>query len=375
MMKTPLHERQIITERELPSLLLDNFEKQATNPKDKAFALYGCLKAIGIIPPDPNYAKSTGVVYREMAKAIMTHCKNLDLLFLASGVHSIPDLPSWVPNWTRRRHGAEHFTYGEYFFKLPVTQDSIGSFHFSEDGSRLVARGVIVDSIALCEGPAPEDTSDDSIKHLFSSVCTLRRWLLTLEKAKILDVYVDGTNVFGAFIDTVFPTVGEDELKEILNPARRRAVIQKWVEILMGTATCCSHDVFSKHTGEIFDAGTKEWSGKDEEFSMKRMLEAPEFIIMSHLIQHFDVAALHKYLAETALRFLFYITQNGYIGKGDIEIQTGDVVAVIPGFKYAVFLRPTHGGHLFVGLGMIQHEIGLDYWLSDESKLVDVTIL
>jgi hypothetical protein len=77
-------------------------EKEATDPKDKVFALYGLLQELDLDGPfqAPDYDKSLPQVYAETARACIMQDSNLWILLFASQIKRRGDVPSWVPDWS-----------------------------------------------------------------------------------------------------------------------------------------------------------------------------------------------------------------------------------------------------------------------------------
>ncbi len=74
--------------------------REATNPKDKVFDLYGLCSQLGVPMPHPDYAKSITQIYSEATKAIIQHDRKLDVLYMVNTPRRCKDLPSWVPDWS-----------------------------------------------------------------------------------------------------------------------------------------------------------------------------------------------------------------------------------------------------------------------------------
>jgi hypothetical protein len=76
---------------------------QATDPRDKVFALLGIAadtKALGL---HPDYRKSCEEVYTDFARTLIQN-GYIELLSLCEFPKQIPGLPSWVPDWSRESY-------------------------------------------------------------------------------------------------------------------------------------------------------------------------------------------------------------------------------------------------------------------------------
>jgi hypothetical protein len=88
------------------STMLKSFENcGATDPRDKIFALLGLLPEQGNRFEKPDYNKPVEKVYIETADTLIKQLKNLELLANAGLANagqtaSLPNIPSWVPDWT-----------------------------------------------------------------------------------------------------------------------------------------------------------------------------------------------------------------------------------------------------------------------------------
>ncbi len=65
------------TEAPITAILRALRERGATDPKDKAFAIHGVLRTLGVAPPDATYSKSVGSVYHELFLALLRWQPNL----------------------------------------------------------------------------------------------------------------------------------------------------------------------------------------------------------------------------------------------------------------------------------------------------------
>lgn len=91
----------------LLELLIKCRFRQASDPRDKVYALLGLLdghaSALGI---EPEYGLSTSQVYRLAAKKLLLHSDHLDLLGACVPTAN-RELPSWVPDWSVTASGPQ----------------------------------------------------------------------------------------------------------------------------------------------------------------------------------------------------------------------------------------------------------------------------
>ncbi len=125
---------------------------QATIQVDRVFALYGVFEKLGIPLQKPDYGKSVGEVYCEFTRTLITWHKSLDML-TAVTTPTLPDTPSWVPDWSTRYHR---------IFKgdSNAAKDSSTRYCFSDCGRKLQTSGTMVDTVIFCTKML-EEPSDD----------------------------------------------------------------------------------------------------------------------------------------------------------------------------------------------------------------------
>ena len=87
----------------LANLLYDYRLCQASDPRDKVFALVGIAREQGEAAYTLDYSKNVLEVYRDLASHLIIHERNPNVLTICALpiVGASLHLPSWVPDWSR----------------------------------------------------------------------------------------------------------------------------------------------------------------------------------------------------------------------------------------------------------------------------------
>jgi len=93
-------DRQAAHDLHIFKLLNLYFDREATVPQDKVYALYGLVTWQGESRIEPNYKLSTNKFYEDVTLYIINSTKSLHVL-IGDCVHHI-NLPSWVANWGQK---------------------------------------------------------------------------------------------------------------------------------------------------------------------------------------------------------------------------------------------------------------------------------
>lgn len=151
-------------------ILLRNFrEFSATDPRDKAFALYGMtnssLEDMGLTI---NYTAKPEDVYLEVAKGILKTCDTLDILSITRSHSALAEkLPSWVPDWSDQSKQLQ-----PYFAREEVSSKESPVTPFNATGAstlpvpvvsvtnRLTLRGFQLDTVKTLSTPIPNTSFD-----------------------------------------------------------------------------------------------------------------------------------------------------------------------------------------------------------------------
>ncbi|KAG5820000.1 hypothetical protein H9Q74_009148 [Fusarium xylarioides] len=126
--------RQIDDARGFLTLLEDTRNCNASDPRDKIFALLGLWKKL----VEPDYTLSPQAVYTGLASILITD-ENwkvvAQLLDMASHGRSMPGLPSWVPDWSQKSQRSYQRKWGSSFpFGSPPKSQSKDNVRFRVHG-------------------------------------------------------------------------------------------------------------------------------------------------------------------------------------------------------------------------------------------------
>lgn len=261
----------------LSDLLWNILDRDATDPRDKVFAVLGLVGKEYIDSlPDIDYSKSIEQVYQEASSFIIMKEKSLDLLLAASGLNDEGILPSWVPDWRRAAN--------EYRPALFINASLVRiQCCFMGAASALYLNG-----------------------HGYSASGRAEPQMSFRDNLNILHVHA-----------VIFDTV--TEVSAYCGSGLSAASI---IQCAQSTITK------SHHNGTLLPANIV--NGKE----LKRILAAGAFIDPNSLRTESQVI-------ENVMRlWRFFITSGGHFCIGPSKVQLGDVISIIAGCSFPIVLRP-----------------------------------
>ncbi|KAH0489768.1 hypothetical protein TgHK011_001267 [Trichoderma gracile] len=255
----------------LSDLLWNIWDRDATDPRDKVFAVLGLVgKASSDMLPHIDYSKSMEQVYREAASFIMTKEKSLDLLLAASGLHSQGTLPSWVPDWRRAANECRPALFinaslmriqcyfigsAEALYLNGHGYSASGQLEarmsFNQDLSLLCVHGLLLDAITETSADCGRSSSIDSIIRVAQSLMRKSYWSgSSPPKAPLSEQELKRILTAGSFID---PHSLRTESQVIENVMRlRRCFVTKGGHFCIGPSETQPSDVVSILAGCSF---------------------------------------------------------------------------------------------------------------------------
>lgn len=247
-----------------------------------------------------NYEKSVETVYTDFATSHSLSYQSLDIICFSRRGKSLADLPSWVPDWSNARDtiSANPFAFigfpdGEYIYRYNASLGIPSSFSFKNDV--LEADGMVIDAVQAV-GNAWELVIPPGVEFYV----TLQQWhhlALGARSQHANDTYVGAGTKHDAFIRTI--TADHDRV------GKRIRIGQGYFDPMV----CFAED--GSYSSQLYlDACRK-----------------PGF-------QNLERAV---YLSVTRRRF--FVTERGYFGLGNPELEVGDSLAILSGCSVPIALK------------------------------------
>jgi hypothetical protein len=327
--------------------------QDATNPKDKVYALYGLLTKLEIELPSPKYEDSHSLeaTYLEFAEAIIKWQGSLEILLEATGPWG--DAPSWVPNWSEQYMRLS-------FFKANATRvrtllEPRNSFQFSSDrrGLEIMGRevGVVVCKLEAINRSRPRFWQDvDPSKRVdlvfgapqerIDEISALYEWFVTAT-----EVYALGREEIAQFMDSNIHGLA------IYTAEEKR----KWFDLFF------IHYSRSSSGAEDGSAGLH-----------------PGHIVLDMLLQNDRLFSVHRgichFFARSMTCFILKAGQRFLLGIGPSSTQKKDRVVLLPTLRAPMVARVKEStGETrelqVVGATLVDNMMDGQFWPEDNSGL------
>ena len=148
--------------RQLAEMLRATYNLEATDPRDRIYALLGICWDEDDHDLEVQYGLSVGEVYTSYACAFLEKGEALWILYFSQGPDSDLDMPSWVPDW--RFSKSSIFSRLRFNFQHPYRADDGLPPHFRLSPSKkaLTAEGIEFDTIIVTTSAFDEIISQDA---------------------------------------------------------------------------------------------------------------------------------------------------------------------------------------------------------------------
>jgi hypothetical protein len=315
-------------------------DKNATDPKDKVYALYSLLSALNVsITGEIDYSRSLAkIYYRETVTAIRED-DSLDVFYNITGSDNIPGLPSWVPDWsdTTSPRCTNYRFYGAAGPSAPVAK-------LSNDGLRLTCYCRILGFVEkVAEKVMPRLGAVENFQ--FQNILpTVQNWatfcgpgfteqvgVLQRRKKYYDSEYFTLANFCEIFVRGSAPY--SDPWGEVEIPQHRLEKSDP------------------KHKKELDRMGLV-WApiatSVTTDILYQRLLDYPEFIVSEDIVTGISKAlegtpsarSYHRLVEVMSEGLVMFKTQTGFIGTALPNIQEKDEVALFAGLRMPFIVRP-----------------------------------
>ncbi|KAH6672179.1 heterokaryon incompatibility protein-domain-containing protein [Halenospora varia] len=300
----------------------------STDARDKIYALLGLATDGRSLVPVPDYNASFEIIIEKFMRSLILDIEDNNLLFLraASSKRSL-SLPSWIPdlvdvNWYFRETSLTNRWYNAGGAGTPVMK-------FPENNSVFEIRGQVFDTAdglatMAIDQPGQVVQSSRTI-NAYGSISKMRDaiWrslFCNIQKARTLDPL---PSKWGYCFSTLWSN-GSPVTPSWLLP-QQADTISSWLK--------------QNHIFTIAGQSLSFWAEGSSEVRKQNFLSRMLGSKDSKSVNEGDKDFFRE-LAENVSSKRLIITARGYIGMVHPWTEKGNVIAVIPGFKMTVVLRP-----------------------------------
>jgi hypothetical protein len=316
--------------------------KEATDPKDKIFSLFGVFQALKMAVPKPDYSKSVNEIYAEAAQAAILHDRSPDILDCVVLYGHLQDAPSWVPDW----NGKVMASIARQPFH--TAKDSSSSYHFSSDGSRLTLSGIRVDDITMRGDPVLYPGGcEAAIKKNLNVLETFKSIKEWYQYVQHLHPYRTGQSAEEAFFRTLILD-GAQSKGNTRDPERFRESFQQWFPLVMNCRI-----------------------KPDNETASNQALLDPE----KAMIQNNAAACFQCHVTFCLCGKAFFVTKTGYMGTSLEATKVGDTLVVFAGMKLPSVVRKEGNSYIFIGPAYVHAIMDGEAWEGRSASLEEFTII
>jgi hypothetical protein len=337
---------RLITERndcqkgeygDLVHLVVKHLGAQATNPRDKVYALAGIAGSLSKYGLEIDYTIGVDKVFEDITRSCLRKKSDLDILSFARGSKDDPETaPSWVLDWKydseKEPMPVYSFAWGSALMedgrRFYATKNSLSEISFGENEKLLGISGSLLDTVSHV-GLMMTSTQNSALRLSWTY------WSGLVEDFMCFSNWRDI-----CLIDDMYPSTDKTTLEVF------------W-------QTCCA---LVPDLDENMDQIRNEFNHLDafmETFRRRGTIKNQHSRSIYHVLL---LAKLFKQAITRDLTLLDFSvrvdastnrrlirTQNGYIGLAPQLVHQGDSIALMKGAKTPFILRPSGRSWEIVG--------------------------
>ncbi|KFZ17215.1 hypothetical protein V501_01849 [Pseudogymnoascus sp. VKM F-4519 (FW-2642)] len=347
------------------------------DPRDKMYALYGYLTALGITSlPPVDYNLPVAQVYLDFTKTAMLHDQSIDLLYRIGCKRVVQGLPSWCPDWST-------YTVGNWPIRHEHSRAAKNSnirFVFAEE-RELHLPAIVIDTVkrrpnSSIPPEVPIEVNLTRDVYLPNMIQRVQTWLDWIDLASRLPAYPTGQEdceeaLFKTLIQNgYFGSLPHHKLSD--------QVLEEypiWFNLLQAYRPNRDHkEIFIgaiDHAVEMALYRPEVWKVY---FSNNQdplpVINTPEWRIMI-AVNNGGAQNIHYWIYQMTTAKTIFITEEGYIGIGSDLIQEGDKVILIPGFNVPMIVRECEdGSHHLVAPAYVHGVMDGEKWPDNEADVL-----
>jgi hypothetical protein len=305
--------------------------RSATDPKDKAYAMYGILKGLGSSLSNPDYSKSVLQIYLGFFLDLLNWGQSLNLI-LDSGLPGLQNAPYWLPDWSAIAE--EDWLDPRYVYKQTNTTATLASISFwSLSGETVLnVSSFLQDKIIFCSAELDQHDNTSRQSQLRNFSIFLRIFDAIRLHARLLGINDTISNAVYEVLHARASSHIEPDLRQDFN---------EWFQIMMMSISSGNKSI-------------------DEQAS----------ICLDEMTKNIRPMSYHiSRCTALAKRRILFITSNGYIGTGSHNLALGDQVALISGIAMPViFGGDQNGKYQLVGPSFVYGLMKGENWRGDASQ-------
>lgn len=336
--------------RNLLHILIRGRRFMSKDPRDKVYALLGIagdsFREDALLRPEYGDRTATET-YTLAALHILQNSNDLLLLCNAEGsdFQSIPNLPSWVPDWSCTKTIGLGITGYERF---AAAAELPRSLNIDRQRRRLSLKGVCLDKIFLA-GESKEEVKGGS---------QFPKWLHILNTMPLL--YHTGQNRSEVFWRTLITDTGGYPPTHPAPDSYGVAYVS-WVTTKLLAHTDPDIHPSQKYLQTLFQHPT-------DKAPLSPPLSPDKASSFDEGWEEYDTTFRYN----THLRL--FSTSKNYLGVGSTSLATGDSIWIIPGCRVPLILRDVGEGVFIVVGGAYVHGFMAGEGLRDAPAFKDITL-
>jgi hypothetical protein len=340
---------EVAAEWQVMTELMEARQCEATDPRDKVYALIPLLSKSGIAMNIlPNYSHSAAQVFTDVATYLITVI-GLEVLCAVRGQSSLPGLPSWVPDWGIRsqrptlglfqskRYWSKNHRYGAGGqFEIPSGNDSKTASPFTID--RIDQAGIASKQLKCRALPIGKITAIGDYCADSDDIPPIRQWKSIASHA------IKASNGSTHSLRNEREDVGDIFVHTIVT----------------------GNVVYADVLEEAVDEFIKDDGNEPSRISIKEWMKGlpPSYRQQVQMI------------LEACRGRRLLVTDTGLLGLAPLEAQSGDVIYVVPGVSVPLVMRRVEGRYSLVGECYVQNVMdGEAIEDMDDSKMENIAIV